>query len=99
MHTVIRRYEGVTDTDEVTRRATEEFGPMLAEHAGFQGYYVVNAGGGVIASISVFETAAQAEESTAAAAGWVGENLAQFIPNPPQITAGSTTGVPAAATA
>lgn len=95
MHTVIRRYEGVTDAGEVVRRATGEFGPMLREHAGFQGYYVVDAGDGVIASISVFDTPEQAAESTTAAAGWVKENLAQFVPNAPQVTAGSTTGVSA----
>ena len=92
MYTVIRRYEGVTDTDEVTRRASSEFAGILAGHEGFQGYYVVNAGSGVLASISVFETKDQAEASTKAAASWVGENLAEFVPNAPQVTAGETSG-------
>ena len=92
MYTVIRRYEGVQDTDEVTRRASGEFSAILAGQPGFQGYWVVNSGGGVIATISVFDTAEQAEASTAAAAGWVGENLAELIPNPPQVTAGETHG-------
>jgi hypothetical protein len=92
MYTVIRRYEGVKDTAEVVRRATGEFSGMLAEREGFQGYWVVDAGGGVIASITVFDTQQQAEESTAAAAGWVGENLAELVPNPPEVTAGETSG-------
>ena len=99
MYTVIRRYTGVTDTAEVVRRATEEFGPMLADRPGFQGYYVVDTGSDVIASISVFETQQQAEDSTTAAAGWVQDRLAEFMSGEPQVTAGSTTGVPAAASA
>ena len=99
MYTVIRRYEGVRDPDEVTRRATEEFAPMLAERPGFQGYWVVRGGGDVLASITVFETRGEAEDSTKAAAAWVSENLAKLVPNPPQVTAGETTGVAATATA
>lgn len=90
MHTVIRRYEGVTDADEVIRRASEDFATQLAGHEGFRGYYLVNAGGGVIASITVFDTEVQADESTKAAASWVKENLAELVPNPPQVTAGTT---------
>ena len=92
MYTVIRRYEGVSDADEVVRRATGEFAAMLKDRPGFQGYWVVDAGGGVLASISVFETQGQAEDSTTAAAAWVRDNLAELVPNPPQITAGETTG-------
>ena len=95
MHTVIRRYQGVTDTGEVARRAVTEFAPQLRDAPGFQGYWVVDAGNGVLATISVFESEEAAEESTAAAATWVQENLAQLVPNPPQVTKGDTTGVSA----
>ena len=97
MYTVIRRYEGVTDTAEAVRRASAEFGPMLADRAGFQGYYVLDAGDGVIASITVFETQEAAEDSTTAAKGWVAERMAELAPNPPQVTAGMATGVAAPA--
>jgi len=93
MHTVIRRYEGAGDSAEVARRAVEEFGPMLRDRPGFQGYYVVDAGDGVLATISVFETEEAAIETTSAAAAWVRENLPELAANPPQVTAGSTTGV------
>jgi hypothetical protein len=36
----------------------------------------------------VFEDRAGAESSNERAAGWVRENLAELLPNPPQITAG-----------
>ena len=93
MHTVIRRYEGVEEAAEVTRRAVEEFAPLLSGREGFQGYWVVDAGGGVIATITIFETEEAAMDSTAAAAGWIRENLAQLVPNSPQVTQGATHGV------
>ena len=93
MHTVIRRYEGAGDSAEVARRAVEEFGPMLRDRPGFQGYYVVDAGDGVLATISVFDTEEAAVETTSAAAAWVRENLPELASIPPQVTAGATTGV------
>lgn len=96
MYTVIRRYEGVSDPDEAIRRVTSEFGPMLAEREGFQGYYVLDAGDGVIASITVFETQQAAEDSTLAARGWVAERLAELVTTPPQVTAGPATSITAA---
>jgi len=98
MHTVIRRYEGAADSAEVARRAVEEFGPMLRDRPGFQGYYVVDAGDGVVATISVFETEEAALETTSAAAAWVRENIPELAELAPQVTAGSTAGVAAEAT-
>jgi hypothetical protein len=95
MHTVIRRYQGVQDSAEVARRAVEEFAPQLRDQPGFQGYWVVDAGDGVLATITVFESEEAAEGSTAAAATWVQENIPNLVPNPPRVTAGSTTGVSA----
>ena len=93
MHTVIRRYQGVQDSPEVARRAVEEFAPQLRDQPGFQGYWVVDGGGGVLATITVFESEEAAVESTAAAASWVQENMPNLVPNAPQVTAGTTTGV------
>jgi hypothetical protein len=99
MHTVIRRYEGAGDSAEVCRRAVEEFGPTLSSRPGFQGYWAVDAGDGVLATITVFDTEEAAEDSITAAAGWVRENLPELAENPPQITSGSTTGIMAEAPA
>jgi hypothetical protein len=84
----IRRYEGIIDFDEVVRRAAEGFVPIISGTPGYIAYHIIDAGGGVAASISIFESQAGAEESTRRAAAWVKENLAQLIPNPPQVTAG-----------
>ncbi|MBV7330743.1 hypothetical protein KFU94_21370 [Chloroflexi bacterium TSY] len=92
MYTSIRRYDGIgADTvEEILKRAQEGFVPILSAQAGFVGYYVIDAGDGVIATISVFEDQAAAEKSNEAAASWVKEQLAELVPNPPQITAGET---------
>jgi hypothetical protein len=99
MYTAIRRYEGVVDTGEVARRAAEEFAPLLRDQPGFMGYWAIDAGDGVLATISVFESEEAAIDSTAAAANWIRENIADLVPNPPQVTAGVTTGVMAEARA
>jgi heme-degrading monooxygenase HmoA len=95
MHTVIRTYQGVADNAEVARRAIDEFAPLLRDQPGFQGYWVVDAGDGVLATITVFETEDAATDSNGAAATWVQANLANLVPNPPRVTAGETTGVSA----
>ena len=88
MYTVVRRYEGATDSPEAIRRVQEGFIPILREVPGFVAYYAADAGGGVIVSISIFQDQAGSEESTKRAADYVRENLASLIPNPPQVTAG-----------
>ncbi len=95
MYTVIRRYQDVQNAAEVARRAVEEFAPTLRDQPGFQGYWVVDGGDGILATITVFDTEEAAAETTSAAATWVQENLANLVPSPPRVTSGETTGVAA----
>ena len=88
MHAVVRRFEGVTDTQEVARIVKEGFVPIISEMPGFVAYYWVDAGDGVIVSTSVFEHKDAEEQSTFRAGEFVQEHLAAFYPNPPQVTAG-----------
>lgn len=91
MHATIRRYEGVdtTRTNEVVSNLNETLLPQLRELPGFSGYYLLDAGNGVLSSISLFETSEQAEESTKLVAKWItGENFNTAIPNAPKITSG-----------
>ena len=91
MHATIRRYEGVdaARTDEVSARVNETLVPELRKLPGFAGYYLVEAGDGVISSLGFFETAEQADEANKLVAKWItDENLASAIPNPPKITSG-----------
>ncbi|ARE75042.1 MULTISPECIES: hypothetical protein [Streptomyces] len=88
MYAAVRRYEGVTDPAEAGRLVDEGFVPIMRQVPGFVAYYWVDAGGGVMVSTSVFRDRAGIDESIARAAQFVRDNLAQFLPNPPQVTAG-----------
>ena len=89
MWATVRRYEGVTDPDEVAKRVREGFIPLISEHQGFVAYSLVDdAEEGVIFSTSVFEDQADEEDSNRLAKDFVKANLAELLPNPPMITAG-----------
>jgi hypothetical protein len=64
------------------------FMPIVKQVAGFREYFLIETGEGVI-SISLFEDQAGADESTARAADWVQQNLADFFAGPPTVTTGS----------
>ena len=91
MHAILRRYEGVESsrTVELTRKVDEELIPKLKELPGFSGYYLIEAGNGVMTSISLFDTAEQADKSSRIASNWVrDEKLETALPNAPKITFG-----------
>ena len=91
MHATIRRYEAVDQarTREIVKKADDSLLPRLSELPGFNGYYLIEAGNGVVSSVGFFDTAAHAEESTRIAASWVHEaKLETALPNPPKITNG-----------
>ena len=91
MHATVRRYEGVDEnrTDELTKKVDETLMPRLSKLPGFEGYYLIEAGNGVMSSIGLFDNSAQADESTRVAANWVREEkLETALPNPPKITDG-----------
>jgi hypothetical protein len=91
MHATIRRYEGI-DTNrmnEVTGKVNETLVPQLRKLPGFSGYYLIEAGNGVLSSLGLFETAEQAGESTKVVSKWMtDENLNTAIPHAPKITSG-----------
>ncbi len=89
MHVAIRRYQmDPASFDEVNRQVNEGFIPIIKDADGFLAYYVVDAGAGEIATVSLFEDQAGAEESVRMAADFIRQNLATLLPNPPEITAG-----------
>jgi len=91
MHATVRRYEGVdkSRTDELTKKVGESLLPRLSKLPGFSGYYLIEAGNGIMSSIGFFDTSAQADESTRVAATWVREEkLETILKNPPKVTDG-----------
>ena len=96
MHVAIRRYQVDPGTvDEIMRQIHEGFIPLIMDAKGFLAYYALHARDGEIATVSVFEDEAGAEESIRMAGDFVQQNLASLLPNPPEITAGevSTTRI------
>ena len=91
MFATIRRYESIDNarTDELVKKADETLLPSLSELPGFNGYFLIEAGNGVMSSIGFYDTSAHADESTRVASDWVREQkLEQALPNAPKITSG-----------
>lgn len=91
MHATIRRYEGVDEarTNEVVGKINETLVPQLRELPGFAGYYLIEAGNGVMSSLNLFDRLEQVDESTRVVAKWITEeNLTSAIPNAPKVTTG-----------
>jgi hypothetical protein len=91
MHAIVRRYEGIDTkrTEELTRKVGESLAPRLTKLPGFSGYFLIEAGDGIMSSVNFFDTSAQADESTRVVAEWLREEkLETLVPNPPKITGG-----------
>ena len=91
MFATIRRYDSVENgrTEELVKKADETLVPSLCELPGFNGYFLIEAGDGIMSSISFYDTAEHADESTRVATNWVLEQkLETALPNPPKITTG-----------
>jgi hypothetical protein len=89
MYATHRRYEGIDQgrVEELGRKVNESLIPKLSELPGFQGYFLMEAGEGVVRSTTLFDTLAQAEDSTRIAAEWrQEEKLEKLIPNAPKVT-------------
>ena len=102
MHATIRRYEGVDTTRmyEVVGKVNKTLVPQLRELPGFSGFYLIEAGNGVLSSFGLFETSEQADESKTLVTKWISdENFNTVIPNAPKITSGKVVahsdGIPA----
>jgi hypothetical protein len=91
MHAIVRRYEGIDTkrTDELSRKVGESLTPRLKKLDGFNGFYLIEAGNGVMSSVNFFDTSAHADESTRVVAEWLREEkLDTVVPNSPKITGG-----------
>jgi hypothetical protein len=91
MHATIRRYEGVDTTrmGEIVDKVNMTLLPQLRELPGFSGYFLIEAGNGIVSSFGLFETSEQDDESKALVTKWISdENFNSVIPNPPKITSG-----------
>jgi len=97
MFAAIRTY-GVTDIDEVSELVKDGFLPIVESVPGFVAYYVVDAGDGMAASITICEDKTGVDESTSRAAEWVEEHALELIESGPAVVTGAVTAETAAAT-
>jgi hypothetical protein len=91
MFATIRRYESIDNarTDELVKKADETLLPSLSDLPGFNGYFLIEAGNGVMSSVGFYDTSDHADASTRVASDWVREQkLETALPNPPKITNG-----------
>jgi hypothetical protein len=88
MYVSIRRYK-TNRAAELTRKVKEEFVALISKAPGFVAYYGIEAGTDTWASISIFDTQAQAEESNRLAADWVKKSVASLVAGTPEVTAGN----------
>ncbi len=88
MYITVRRYEGVPDPQEAAKRVKESFVPFISALPGFVEYKWIDLGQGVMLSISVFDTLANAIDSNQAAVVWVRANLTSVLPQNPRIESG-----------
>jgi hypothetical protein len=91
MFATIRRYESIDQsrTSELVKKIDETLLPRMSELPGFSGYFLIEAGDGVLSSVGFFDSSEHADESTRVASSWVSDNkLETALPTPPKITSG-----------
>jgi len=88
MYVTVRSYAGSRDLIDALIENESEVKRLITDIDGFRAYYLVRTDNGEAMSISVYDNATGGEESSRAAAAWVGENLSDLSVSPPQVTAG-----------
>ena len=91
MFATICRYESIDQsrTSELVEQFDESLLPKLSELPGFTGYYLIEAGNGVLSSVAFFDTSERADESTRVTSSWVSENKFDvMLPVAPKVTSG-----------
>ena len=90
MFATIRRYESIDQAriSDLVKKTDETLLPSLTELPGFSGYSLLEAGNGVMSSISFFDTSEHADESTRLESNWVREHKLEPVLNAPKTTSG-----------
>jgi hypothetical protein len=88
LHATICRYDGVTASIEEVMRAGRRLASALSTAPGFVSYAVLDAGDGVLVSVTVFDDRTDLEAADQLIARWVAEQLTALLPRPPEVIAG-----------
>ena len=75
MHARVATYGYTGDPHEIAKAAHEGMLPIFREQSGFRAYSLAEMGGEVV-SLSVWDSAEDADAASRLAAGWIAQNLA-----------------------
>ena len=86
MYASIRRAKGKPGSiAEAIQKTEQGFLPILSQVPGFVAYYLVDLGDDTVATVSIFQDKAGAEESSRRAQDWVKGSLAPLMAGPLEI--------------
>jgi hypothetical protein len=88
LHATICRYHGVTMPIDEVMRAGRQLASALSQAPGFVSYAVLDAGDGVLVSVTVFDDPTDLAVADQFIIRWVAEHLAAVLPRPPEVIAG-----------
>src|SRR5438445_8835695 len=88
MYVITRRFKSLSSVEEAAKRAEAGLAPLMLEATGFKGYHIVDAGGGVGLSVTMFETREDADRVKDRALDWIKQNLSDLYQDEPEVTAG-----------
>jgi len=83
MYATIRTYADAPELADQLKARGDEVDELISTVPGFRGYFIVKTDGGC-ATISLFDDASGAEESTRRAKQWLADNAGQ-ISSPPMV--------------
>ena len=89
MYATVRRYEGVIDAVEATKKVDEIFVTLISALPGFVEYYWIDLGSGSMISITIFKTLSDAIDANEKARVWVKDHLSSVLAPPIRIDAGT----------
>jgi hypothetical protein len=79
MHASVRKYKAdPSQIDEVSGRVAETFVPRVSAVSGFVGYYLVDAGNGIVITVTLGDDSEAVETSTELAADFVRDELSEI---------------------
>ena len=88
MVVVVRRYAPAVRAGEVAWRVGEGLVPILNKLPGFRAYYCFVGEDGRPVSVSIVDSRAAAVLANERAREWVAANMADLIPDPPEVAMG-----------
>ena len=90
MFTSIRKYKVKRGSvEELARKVSEGFVPLIRQMQGFRGYYLLDGGPDVLITISMFDGPDEAFASNAKAADWVRNNVLESTKGMPEVMIGN----------